>query len=168
MKRVPSSESLPAVRYARVSSEEQEKEGYSIPAQTKFLNGCATKEGIRILREFIDMETAKQPGRPGFMAMVDFFAKEAKKDPLQRCRTLLVEKTDRLYAKATSRRSSSIGKPLSVSRLSTIVCNGASRSRTRISSTSGSPRSSMIGGLKHSLPAQAPSCEHRQIFRRLV
>ena len=86
-----------AVLYARVSSEEQEKEGYSIPAQTKFLHGYAGQEGIRILHEFVDVETAKQPGRPGFMAMVDFFAKEAKKDPARQVRTLLVEKTDRLY-----------------------------------------------------------------------
>ena len=91
------SAALEAVVYARVSSEEQEKEGYSIPAQTKSLHGYATEEGIKILHEFIDVETAKQPGRPGFMAMVDFFAKEAKKDPQRRVRTLLVEKTDRLY-----------------------------------------------------------------------
>ena len=86
-----------AVLYARVSSEEQEKEGYSIPAQTKFLREYAGQEGIRILHEFIDVETAKQPGRPGFMAMVDFFAKEARKDPTRQVRALLVEKTDRLY-----------------------------------------------------------------------
>jgi len=97
VKRAPLPESLPAVLYARVSSEEQEKEGYSIPAQTKSLHGYATEEGIDLVREFIDVETAKQPGRPGFMAMVEFFAKEAKKDPQRRVRTLLVEKTDRLY-----------------------------------------------------------------------
>ena len=96
MKR-PESNDCDAVLYARVSSEEQEKEGYSIPAQTKYLHGYATEEAINLVREFIDVETAKQPGRPGFMAMVDFFAKEAKKDPPRRCRTLLVEKTDRLY-----------------------------------------------------------------------
>ena len=97
VKRALLPESLPAVLYARVSSEEQEKEGYSIPAQTKSLHGYATEEGIKLVREFIDVETAKQPGRPGFMEMVDFFAKEAKKDPQRRVRTLLVEKTDRLY-----------------------------------------------------------------------
>jgi DNA invertase Pin-like site-specific DNA recombinase len=91
------STALEAVLYARVSSEEQEKEGYSIPAQTKFLHGYAAEEGIKILHEFIDVETAKQPGRPGFMAMVEFLTAEAKKDPTQQCRTLLVEKTDRLY-----------------------------------------------------------------------
>ena len=62
-----------AVLYARVSSEEQEKEGYSIPAQTKFLNEYAGQDGIKILHEFIDVETTKQPGRPDFMKMVDFF-----------------------------------------------------------------------------------------------
>ena len=36
---------LEAVLYARVSSEEQEKEGYSIPAQTKSLHGYASGRG---------------------------------------------------------------------------------------------------------------------------
>ncbi len=41
--------------------------------------------------EFIDVETAKTAGRPGFSQMLDFL----KKNPA--CRILLVEKTDRLY-----------------------------------------------------------------------
>ena len=86
-----------AVLYARVSSDEQEKEGYSIPAQTKSLHEYAASKGITILHDYIDVETAKQPGRSGFTQMVDFFAKESRKSLQQRCRTLLVEKTDRLY-----------------------------------------------------------------------
>lgn len=100
MKRVASPkllELIEAVLYARVSSEEQEKEGYSIPAQLKYLHEYAARMGIKIVRDFIDIETAKQPGRPNFMAMVDFLAKEAKKDPRRCVRTVLVEKTDRLY-----------------------------------------------------------------------
>jgi site-specific DNA recombinase len=79
------------VIYARVSSREQEQEGYSIPAQLKFLREYASRHGIRIVREFIDVETAKTTGRKSFGEMVDFLRRSRD------CRTLLVEKTDRLY-----------------------------------------------------------------------
>ena len=80
-----------AVIYARVSSREQEQEGYSIPAQLKLLREYASRHGIRIVREFIDVETAKTTGRKSFGEMVDFLRRSRD------CRTLLVEKTDRLY-----------------------------------------------------------------------
>jgi DNA invertase Pin-like site-specific DNA recombinase len=48
-----------AVKYGRVSSKEQEKEGFSIPAQWKLLDQYATAEGFRVVREFVDVETAK-------------------------------------------------------------------------------------------------------------
>ena len=87
-----------AIAYARVSSDEQEKEGYSIPAQMKLLRDYAAKETVEIVHEYVDVETAKVPGRPGFNDMVDFFVRQSKsKDPQKQCRTLLVEKTDRLY-----------------------------------------------------------------------
>ena len=35
-----------AVLYARVSSKEQEKEGFSIPAQLKLLKDYAAREGV--------------------------------------------------------------------------------------------------------------------------
>lgn len=35
-----------AVLYARVSSKEQEQEGFSIPAQLKLLKECAAKQAI--------------------------------------------------------------------------------------------------------------------------
>ena len=44
-----------------------------------------------MLREFVDVETAKRTGRSGFGEMLAFIAE----DPT--CRTILVEKTDRLY-----------------------------------------------------------------------
>ncbi|MFZ5452536.1 MAG: recombinase family protein [Thermodesulfobacteriota bacterium] len=54
--------------------------------------------GYRIVQEFVDVETAKKTGRPGFNSMVDFFRKQLKsKSPKEPCRILLVEKTDRLY-----------------------------------------------------------------------
>ena len=84
-----------AVIYARVSSVEQEKEGYSIPAQLKLLRDYATGKGIEVVREFVDIETAKQAGRTEFGNMVGLLTKEVVKP--ERCRKILVEKTDRLY-----------------------------------------------------------------------
>src|SRR5438874_1910112 len=87
-----------AVMYARVSSKEQEKEGFSIPAQLKVLRGYAEEHGFIVLQEYVDVETAKRVGRTGFTAMVDFFKKQTKtKPPEHACRIVLVEKTDRLY-----------------------------------------------------------------------
>src|SRR5215470_16205730 len=80
-----------AVLYARVSSREQEREGYSIPAQLKLNREYALKRDIKIVREFIDVETAKTTGRKQFGEMVRFFEKHPK------CRVVIVEKTDRLY-----------------------------------------------------------------------
>jgi site-specific DNA recombinase len=80
-----------AVIYARVSSREQEQEGYSIPAQLKLLREYANRRGIRIVREFVDVETAKTTGRKTFGEMVEFLKRSRD------CRTVLVEKTDRLY-----------------------------------------------------------------------
>jgi DNA invertase Pin-like site-specific DNA recombinase len=85
------------VIYARVSSEEQEK-GFSIPAQTKLLSDYAVRNGIAVLEQYLDVESAKVTGRSGFDAMVKFFKEEAKRKAKdRRCRLLLVEKTDRLY-----------------------------------------------------------------------
>jgi len=42
-----------AVLYARVSSKDQEKEGYSIPAQLKLLREYAQKNELELTREFI-------------------------------------------------------------------------------------------------------------------
>jgi len=82
---------IPAVLYARVSSKDQEREGYSIPAQQKLLREYAHKNGFNIVREFVDVETAKTTGRKQFGEMVLFLRE------MQSCRTVLVEKTDRLY-----------------------------------------------------------------------
>jgi predicted site-specific integrase-resolvase len=51
------------VMYARVSTKEQEKEGFSIPAQRKLLQEYAQGTGFTIVKEFTDVETAKQAGR---------------------------------------------------------------------------------------------------------
>jgi site-specific DNA recombinase len=80
-----------AVIYARVSSKDQEREGYSIPAQLKLLREYADKNDLKIMQEFIDVETAKITGRKQFGEMVRFLKQNSS------CRTLIVEKTDRLY-----------------------------------------------------------------------
>ena len=80
-----------AVLYARVSSKDQEKEGYSIPAQLKLLREYALKHGFTIVKEFIDVERAKATGRKQFGEMLRFLNGNPG------CRTVIVEKTDRLY-----------------------------------------------------------------------
>jgi site-specific DNA recombinase len=80
-----------AVLYARVSSKDQEKDGFSIPAQQKLLRAYAADQDLRVLQEFTDVETAKQTGRSSFGAMLAFL----RQNPT--CRIVLVEKTDRLY-----------------------------------------------------------------------
>ena len=80
-----------AVKYGRVSSKEQEKEGFSIPAQGKLLDQYSKSQGFRVVREFVDVETAKKPGRTGFDEMIKFLKRSSS------VRVLLVEKTDRLY-----------------------------------------------------------------------
>lgn len=49
-----------AVLYARVSSKRQEEEGFSIPAQIKFLKEYALKNDIEVVEEFIEAKTAKK------------------------------------------------------------------------------------------------------------
>src|SRR3979490_1405430 len=80
-----------AVIYARVSSKEQEKEGFSIPAQLKLLKEYAAANGFAVAQECVDVETRKHPGRAAFGEMVAYL----KAHPSGR--VMLVEKTDRLY-----------------------------------------------------------------------
>src|SRR5215471_8608734 len=80
-----------AVIYARVSSKEQEKEGFSIPAQLKLLKDYAAAQGIAVAKEYVDVETAKQTGRTAFGEMIGHLKSQRS------IRVLLVEKTDRLY-----------------------------------------------------------------------
>src|ERR1700733_6480208 len=61
-----------AVIYARVSSKEQEKEGFSIQAQLKLLKEYASVNGFAVAQEYIDIETAKQTGRAAFGEMVAY------------------------------------------------------------------------------------------------
>lgn len=66
--------------------------GFSIPAQRKLLTEYAEREGIHVVQEFEDVETAKHAGRTSLGEMVAFLRKNGST-----CRTILVERTDRLY-----------------------------------------------------------------------
>ena len=79
-----------AIIYARVSSKEQEK-GYSIDAQLKLLRGYAFERGFSVAQEFVDIETAKKAGRTNFNLMLAYLEENPG------VKTILVEKTDRLY-----------------------------------------------------------------------
>ena len=80
---------MQAVIYARVSSKDQEVEGYSIPAQLKALREYAEKNNFSVIQEFTDVETAKRAGRTQFNKMLNFIQE-------QKIQYILVEKTDRL------------------------------------------------------------------------
>ncbi len=89
---IPSAGHQPKVlMYARVSSKEQEKEGFSIPSQLKLLHAYASENKFVVVQEFVDVETAKESGRKNFEELVRYL----KSHPS--VRTVLVEKTDRLY-----------------------------------------------------------------------
>lgn len=77
--------------YARVFSKEQEKEGFSIPAQLKLLTEYAAANGFEVVQDYVDVETAKQAGRTAFNEMV------ASLKAHRSIRLMRVEKTDRLY-----------------------------------------------------------------------
>jgi site-specific DNA recombinase len=81
----------PAIIYIRVSSREQQQEGFSLGAQVRFLRDYAQRHGFEVVKVFEDIETAKTSGRKAFGEMVKWLKKN------HHCRTLLVEKTDRLY-----------------------------------------------------------------------
>src|SRR3984885_11230769 len=84
-------EAVKALAYARVSSKEQEKEGFSIPAQQKLLQSYAANNRFVIVQDYVDIETAKATGRTNFEQMVRYLKTH------ENVRTLLVEKTVRLY-----------------------------------------------------------------------
>lgn len=83
-----------AVLYTRVSSKEQEKK-YSLKAQKDLLRDYASENGIIVVRELIDVESAGAAGRAAFGQMMVFLEQNPS------VKHLLVEKTDRLYRNFT-------------------------------------------------------------------
>ena len=87
-----------AVIYIRVSSKEQQQEGFSLDAQLQFLLGYARKNDIEVLNTYMDVESAKTVGRTQFGHLMAFLKQQASLPPGQNpCLTVLVEKTDRFY-----------------------------------------------------------------------
>ena len=76
--------------YLRVSSKPQEEEGFSIPAQEKFLRRYASQKNIKIVKVFAESVTGKETGRKQFNAMLKWLKAQKKA-----CH-LLCEKNDRL------------------------------------------------------------------------
>jgi site-specific DNA recombinase len=82
---------VPCVIYARVSTKEQQEEGFSIPAQLKAIRALCEKEGLSPVAEFIEAESAGKAGRSRFGAMLDFFREHRE------VRVVVAHKLDRLY-----------------------------------------------------------------------
>lgn len=80
-----------AVLYARVSTPDQQREGYPIPSQMKLLEDYAALNGIVFVSSHIDVETARKSGWTAFGNMLRYLKRHPE------VRIILVEKTDRLY-----------------------------------------------------------------------
>jgi predicted site-specific integrase-resolvase len=75
----PAARAIQVVLYARVSSKEQEKDGFSIPAQLRLLREYAAGKGFAIVHEFTDVETAKESGRTNFGQMLTYLQKHSSR-----------------------------------------------------------------------------------------
>lgn len=60
-----------ALGYSRVSSDEQGREGLSLPAQVAACRDYARRQGWSIGAEFQDVMTGKRDDRPGYQALLD-------------------------------------------------------------------------------------------------
>ena len=81
---------METVIYCRVSSKEQELEGYSLPAQEKFLRDYAQKNGFKVTKVFAVSESAMgKVRRKIFNEMIDYVREN-------NISVIIVETTDRL------------------------------------------------------------------------
>ncbi len=76
--------------YTRVSSKEQERDGFSIPAQIKLLKKYAEDNNFHVVKIYEESESAKGSGRKQFNEMLDYIIANPE------IKYLLCEKTDRL------------------------------------------------------------------------
>jgi site-specific DNA recombinase len=83
------------VIYARVSTKEQQDEGYSIPAQLKAIRAFCASQGLTPVAEFVEAESAGKAGRKRFTEMVDFLKADGA------VRVVVAHKLDRLYRNFT-------------------------------------------------------------------
>jgi DNA invertase Pin-like site-specific DNA recombinase len=63
------------VGYVRVSTKEQEEEGYSIPAQRELVEKFCKDRGYKLLKVFQDVESGGKQDRKGFLSMVEYVEK---------------------------------------------------------------------------------------------
>lgn len=85
-----------AITLARVSSKEQEDEGYSVDAQTLYLEKYCDNKSLTVLKAFKIAETASKPEmRKEFQQMLDYLEQHNIKH-------LVVEKVDRLTRNSKS------------------------------------------------------------------
>lgn len=80
----------PCVIYVRVSTEDQ-KDGFSIPAQIELLMKYAQRNKYKVVRVFEESMSAKESGRKQFNLMLKYLNSHPE------VYRILVEKTDRLY-----------------------------------------------------------------------
>lgn len=80
----------PCVLYARVSSEEQKKTGFSIPSQIARIEEYAAKHKLSIQASYKEVCSAKRTGRPQFEAMLRFLEEHPD------VKLVLVHKLDRI------------------------------------------------------------------------
>jgi site-specific DNA recombinase len=85
------SQLLPCVIYARVSTKEQQTEGYSIPAQLKAIRAFCELQGLSPVEEFIEAESAGKAGRKRFSEMVAYLSVN------RHVKVVVAHKLDRLY-----------------------------------------------------------------------
>ena len=97
-KQVVTQQQQTCVIYIRVSSKEQQQEGFSLDAQLKFLSDYARSKGMQVVHTYMDVESAKAAGRTEFGNLVEFLRQQQQlPSTTLRCQTVLVEKTDRFY-----------------------------------------------------------------------
>lgn len=63
---------MKVVGYVRVSTKEQEEEGYSIPAQRELVERFCKDRGYKLLKVFQDVESGGKQDRKGFLSMVGY------------------------------------------------------------------------------------------------
>ena len=85
----PSVEPQACVLYRRVSSKEQENEGWSLDSQLREAQNWAERNGYKLVGDYIESRSAKEAGRPEFARMMLFLAEHPGV-------FILTEKTDRL------------------------------------------------------------------------
>lgn len=85
-----------AITLARVSTKEQEEEGYSVDAQTEYLEKYCSGHGLTVVKRFKIAETASKPERrKEFQQLLDYLKKH-------KIEHLVVEKVDRLTRNSKS------------------------------------------------------------------